>query len=78
MSHWSLVVGERGDDGAPVVKEVRSLSGEEFERLSAANHLFRRILGQTTWGVVQHNYSCFVLLERQFHQGCHRSFNNTL
>ena len=65
MSHWGLVVGERGDDGAPVFKEVRRLSGEEFERLSAANHLFRRILGQTTWSVVQHNYSCFVLLERQ-------------
>ena len=41
------------------------LSDDEFERLSAANDVFRRALGQTTWSVLQYNYSCFALLEQQ-------------
>ena len=65
MSYWSLAVSELNDNGAPVVKTTRRLSDDEFERLSAANAAFRRILGQTTWSVLQYNYSCFVQLERQ-------------
>ena len=65
MSYWSLAVSELDGDGAPVFKATRRLSDDEFERLSAANAAFRKILGQTTWSVLQYNYSCFVLLERQ-------------
>lgn len=68
MSHWSLVVWEYGGEGVPHVKAIRSLSGDEHEGLSTANEAFRRILGQTTWSIVQYNYSCVVLLERQIIQ----------
>ena len=68
MTYWSLAVSDLGQDGQPVFNATRRLSDDEFERLSAANELFRRILGQTTWSVVQYNYSCFVLLEQQLRE----------
>ena len=68
MSYWSLAVSEPGQDGQPVLNATRRLSDDDFERLSAANKAFRRILGQTTWSVLQYNYSCFVLLENQLRE----------
>ena len=68
MSYWSLMVGELGQDDEPVFNATRKLSDDEFQRLSAANELFRRILGQMTWSVLQHNYMRFVLLEQQLRQ----------
>ena len=68
MTYWSLAVNDLGQDGQPVFNATRRLSDDEYERLSAANELFRRILGQTTWSVVQYNYSCFVLLEQQLRE----------
>ena len=68
MTYWSLAVNDLGQDGQPVFNATRRLSHDEYERLSAANELFRRILGQTTWSVVQYNYSGFVLLEQQLRE----------
>ena len=65
MSYWALAFHEPRDDGDPTLNATRRLSDDEFERLSAANSVFRRALGQTTWNVLQYNYSCFALLEQQ-------------
>lgn len=65
MSYWSLAVNETGQDGQPVFNTTRSLTDHEFERLSAANEVLRKRLDQTTWSVLQYNYACFALLERQ-------------
>lgn len=68
MSYWSLAVNEPRQDGQAVLNATRRLSDDEYERLCAANQAFRRILGQTTWSVLQYNYSCFVLLEQQLRE----------
>ena len=65
MSYWALAVNELREDGEPTLNATRRLSDDEVERLSAANKVFRRALGQTTWSVLQYNYSCFALLEQQ-------------
>ena len=51
--------------GSQTLNATHRLSDDEFERLSAANDVFRKALGQTTWSVLQYNYSCFALLEQQ-------------
>ena len=69
MSYWALAFHEPRDDGDPTLNATRRLSDDQFERLSAANNVFRRTLGQTTWNVLQYNYSCFALLEQQLRDG---------
>ena len=65
MSYWALAFHEPRDDAEPTLNATHRLSDDEFERLSAANDVFRKALGQTTWSVLQYNYSCFALLEQQ-------------
>ena len=65
MSYWSLMVGELGEDGKTIFNATRKLSDDEFQRLSDSNELFSRVIGQTAWSVLQHNYANFVVLERQ-------------
>lgn len=68
MSYWNLAVNEPGQDGQAVLNATRRLSDDEYERLSDANQAFRRILGQTTWSVLQYSYSSFLLLEQQLRE----------
>ena len=65
MSDWCIAVASADDDNTPSISEVRKLSEDEHERLSAATATLRSFVARTVYSVLRQNYLSFSTLEKQ-------------
>ena len=62
---WKLVDAITDGAGSFIVRGRRDISDAEIELLGTATRILKRVLGNTVWSVLEHNYEEFVRLERE-------------